>query len=185
MLQEFAQQVEETARGVMGEIHTALPGTIMKYDAGAGTATVKPVGEYVTSGGQRLEYPVISGAPLVFPVCQSIGAGIAFPVEKGDSCLIIVSEVELDEWRSGAKSEGSLRFDLTSAVVIPGLLDGGSELLKDAESKKAVVVGNGDNRVIVSKTMIRLDTGGARLDVDDSGVKVQGNLTVTGSLTHG
>ena len=185
MLQEFVQQVEETARGVMGEIPPALPGTIMKYDAGSGTVTVKPVGEYATSRGQRLEYPIISNVPLVFPVCQSIGAGIAFPVERGDSCLIIVSEVELDEWKSGAKSEGSLRFDLTSAVVIPGLLDGGSELLKDAGSKKAVIVGNGDNRVIVSKTMIRLDTGGARLDVDESGVNIQGNLTVSGSLTHG
>jgi len=185
MLQDFVQQIDETARSVMGEIHTALPGTIVKYNAASGTATVKPVGEYVTSDGKRLDYPIISDAPMVFPVCQSTGAGIAFPVENGDSCLIIVSEVELDEWRSGAKSEGSLRFDLTSAIVIPGLLDGGGELLKDATSKKAVVVANGDNRIIVSKTMIRLDTGGTRLDVGGSGVDIQGNLTVSGSLTHG
>ena len=46
MLQEFVQQTEETARSVLDEIHTALPGTITKFDAGSGTATVKPVGEY-------------------------------------------------------------------------------------------------------------------------------------------
>ncbi len=185
MLQEFVQQTEETARSVLDEIHTALPGTITKFDAGSGTATVKPVGEYQTSDGKWLEYPAISGVPLVFPICQSIGAGIAFPVEKGDSCLIIISEVELDEWRSGAKSEGTLRFDLTNAIAIPGLLDGGSELLKDAVSKKAVVVANGDNRIITSKTMIRLDTGGARLDVKEDGVEIQGNLKVSGSITNG
>ena len=31
----------------------------------------------------------------------------------------------------------------------------------------------------------RLDTGGARLDVKEDGVEIQGNLKVSGSITNG
>ena len=42
MMQEFTQQVEDTARAVLDEIHTALPGMIVSFNPGSGTATVKP-----------------------------------------------------------------------------------------------------------------------------------------------
>ena len=48
MMQEFAQQVEDTAKAVMGEMHTAIPGTIVSYDCNTGTAVVKPSGKYTT-----------------------------------------------------------------------------------------------------------------------------------------
>jgi sirohydrochlorin ferrochelatase len=91
---------------------------------------------------------------------------MAFPVKKGDSCLIIVSEVELDSWRSDAESDGSLRFDLTSAVVIPGLLKKGNAISKKAAKENAVVVGAGDVTLTVSR----------------KGVTIDGNLTVTGDI---
>lgn len=191
MLQEFTQEVEETARAVVNEIHTAMPGEIVSFNAGSGTATVKPVGKYVTSDGKELDYPVITEAPLAFPFCQQAGVGIAFPVNKGDSCIIIVSEVELDAWRSGAESEGSLRFDLTSAMIIPGLLDGGSDLVAKAAKLNAVVIGSSGAEVIVAGDDVQVDVGGTKLTVSESGIaiggdlKVQGNISYTGSCQPG
>ncbi len=184
MIQEFTQEVEKTARSVVNEIHTAMPGEIVSFNAGSGTATVKPVGKYVTSDGKELDYPVITEAPLTFPFCQQAGVGVAFPVNKGDSCIIIVSEVELDAWRSGAASEGSLRFDLTSAMVIPGLLEGGSNLIAKAVKLNAVIIGSSGAEVIVGGDDVQVDVGGTKLTVSESGTVIGGNLKVKGNISY-
>lgn len=180
MLQEFTSEIERTARAVVDGIHTAMPGEIVSYNAG--TATVQPVGKYITSDGAELNYPKITECPVCFPFCQNAGVGIAFPVKKGDSCIIIISEVELDAWRSGAASEGSLRFDLTSAMVIPGLLEGGSAASEKASKENAVILTAGDVEVSVSGNGCRIDTGSTVMDVTDSGVAIKGNVTVKGTV---
>lgn len=182
MLQEFTAEIEQTAKAVVNDIHTAMPGEIISYDAGAGTATVKPIGKFITSDGKELNYPTITEAPVSFPFCQNAGVGIAFPVKKGDSCIIIISEVELDAWRSGADSEGSLRFDLTSAMVIPGLLEGGSAASEKASRENAVILTAGDVEVAVSGDGCKIDTGSTVLNVSDSGVKIKGDVTVDGTV---
>ena len=185
MLQEFTAEIEQTAKAVVNEIHTALPGEIVSYNAGVGTATVKPIGKYVTSDGKELNYPTITEAPVCFPFCQNAGVGIAFPVKKGDSCIIIISEVELDSWRSGADSEGSLRFDLTSAMVIPGLLEGGNEASEKAAKENSVIVTAGDVTLSVSGDGCKVDTGSTVMNITDDGVSIKGNLTVTGDVKAG
>lgn len=183
MLQEFTQEVEDTARSVVNEIHTAMPGKIISFNARNGTATVKPVGKYVTSDGNQLDYPVITEAPLTFPFCQQAGVGIAFPVNKGDSCIIIISEVELDAWRSGAESEGSLRFDLTSAMCVPGLLEGGGDMISKACQNNAVIVGAGDVEIMVSNSSAVITFGDTKMTVSEAGVAISGDLKVDGNIS--
>ena len=167
MLQEFSQEVENTARSVVDEIHTALPATIVAFDAAKGLANVQPIGKYVTADGSLINYPTITEAPIVFPYSQQSNVGIGFPIKVGDSCMVIISEVELDEWRSGADSEGSLRFDLTSAMVIPGLIKGNVKLTSKATNSNAVVISSGSSEITVSK----------------GGIAISGSLTVSGNIT--
>ena len=173
MMQELTQQIEETARAVTDEIHTAMPGTVIAFDPGSGTATVKPSGKYVTADGKSLDYPQITDVPVTFPLCQT----------AGDSCLIVISEVELDEWRTGAESEGSLRFDLTSAMCIPGLLEGGGDIISKACQNNAVIVGAGDVEVMVSDAGAVITSGGTKMTVSDDGVAISGDLKVDGNIS--
>ena len=172
MLQEFTQEVENTARDVVDEIHTALPGRIISFNPSACTASVKPIGRYVTSDGKELDYPVITEAPVIFPFCQTEDVGIAFPVKSGDNCIIIVSEVELDSWRSGAESEGTLRFDLTSAIIIPGLINSGYSIVEKAASLNSVVIKNKEVEVIIGNNAVEVN---GRLQVSGNGASF--NLT--------
>lgn len=183
MLQEVVQQIENTCRDKINEVHTSLPGEIISFNPGAGTATVKPSGRFTTQNDKRLAYPQISDVPVVFPYCQSLSCGFAFPVKRGDNCLIVVSEVELDEWRSGAESESNLRFDLTSAICIPGLLCGGGDIIEQASKQNAVIMKAGDNLVMATDDGITLDTGDTTLKLTDSGAELTGNLKVKGSIT--
>lgn len=172
MLQELVQQIEETAKAVVNDIHTAVPGEIISFDASTGLAVVQPKGRHQTSDGTMLEYPKITDVPVVYPFSKVSGVGVAFPVEPGDSCLVIVSEIELDEWRSGAKSEAPLRFDLTSAIIIPGLIVGGTTAMKKACSQNAVVISAGATQIVASEDRIALC----------GDVTVEGDVYVTGSL---
>ena len=140
MLQEFTEEVNKTARAAVNNIHTALPGSILEIDTVTGLAKVQPYGKYVIEKGTSADYPALTDVPFVLPFSQFAGAGIAFPVKPGDDCLIIISEVELDSWRSGMESEGPLKFNLTNAVAIPGLLRNAGALIEQANRENAVVV---------------------------------------------
>ena len=173
MYQEFAQEVENTARAVVNDIHTALPGKITSFDPKKGVAVVQPKGKYLTTEGASLEYPMISDVPVAFPYCQSSDVGMVFPVKQGDNCLIIVSEVELDEWRSGAESEAPLRYDLTSAMVIPDLMLGGSAAMQKAMERDAVVIKAKSAEIVVSDGLVSVTAD----------VSIKGNVTINGDLT--
>lgn len=172
MVQEFIKSIEDTARAVVDDIHTALPGKILSFNAKRGYVSVKPYGKYITQDEIELDYPVITEVPVIFPYSSSTDTGIAFPVKKGDDCLVIISEVELDEWRSGAEAEGSLRFDLSSAVAIPGIMKRGGDLFAEASSENAVVVRSGKVKLSVSNAGITLC----------GDLKVEGNISYTGSM---
>lgn len=184
MIQEVVQEIENTVRDGLKGIHTAMPGEITSFDPGSGRATVKPNGQYTSSSGKRMAYPQISDVPVVFPVCQSAGAGIAFPVKAGDSCIIIVSEVELDEWRSGGESEGSLRFDLTNAMAVPGLLVGGSEMIRKACAQDAVVIAGKTAEVLISEDEITATVGDTELKLTEEETAIRGNLKVDGDISY-
>ena len=143
MLQEFVDQVEKAARSVMEEMHTAIPGKMQPPS------------------------PTVTGVPVIIPQCPSANVQIAFPIITGMDCLVIVSEQELDAWLGGGESENDMRFDLTSAIALPGLSNKGSSALKEACTTGNVIVSNGSTKLSVSK----------------SGVEIIGNLDVKGNIS--
>lgn len=104
---------------------------------------------------------------MLIPQCQSANIQIAFPIIPGNDCLVIVSEQELDAWLGGGESENDMRFDLTSAIAIPGLSGKGSDALQEACNTGSVIVSNGSTKLSVSK----------------SGVDISGNLNVDGNIS--
>lgn len=166
MIQEFAQQVEKVASGVVNDIHTAIPGKIVSYNSQSNLAVIQPVGMFITPKGGKVEYPVITDVPVAFPYCQTADVGVTFPIKNGDRCIIIISECELDQWRSGAISNAPLRFDLTSAMIVPGLVLGGTDNTSQAIAEDAVVI----------------NAGGVKIVVRHDGVNITGNVSINGDL---
>lgn len=167
MIQEFVQNVENVARNVMEEMHTALPGKFISYDPDTGMAEVKPYGMFRTPTGKNMEYPLLTEVPVILPQCSSIGVEIAFPICKDDDCLLIISEQELDAWLYNEESDAELRFDLTSAIAIPGLSRKKNSAIEEACKSGSLVLKCENNKISVSK----------------NGVAIQGNVTVNGNIT--
>lgn len=175
MLQDLVQQVEETAKSVVNDIHTALPGRIDSYDPETNLAVIQPIGRFMTPDNESLSYPKLIDVPLSFPYSQKDDVGVSFPIHDGDFCLIIISEVELDQWRENEKTDASLKFDLTSAMAIPGLILGGTKNTKKACSENAVIINSGKIEIAVKRDKVNV--------IGD--VTINGDLIVTGTGTIG
>lgn len=164
MMQELVDQINKTARKATDDMHTALPGEITAFDPGTCMASVQPKAKFKKPNGETMDFPVISGVPVVFP--QSEGVTIAWPIKAGDGCLVVFSESALDYWMYGQETDTVLKFDLSNAIAIPGLKAAGNPAMATACAENAVVV----------------NAGGTTLKVKPDGVTIDGNLTVNGKI---
>ncbi len=129
-LQDLLSRFRES---LTADLHTSLPGKIVRYDASTQKADVQPLikERYTDESGamQSRDLPVIPAVPVQFP-----GAGgyrITFPVAADDVGLVVFSEASLDKWLvSGGTVDPAddRRHDLTDAVFLPGLRDFGHAL---------------------------------------------------------
>ena len=164
MLQEFVDQVNKTAQKTIEGMHTALPGEITAFDPASGMASVQPKAKFKKPNGETMDFPAVTGVPVVFP--QSANVTIAWPIKPGDGCLLVFSELALDYWMYGKETDTVLKFDLSSAIAIPNLYAKGSAVMQTACSENAAVIVAGDTT----------------LKVAPGGVTVVGKLTVEGEI---
>ena len=181
MYQEFVQEMHDTIRGMIEEIHTAIPGEIVAFDADKGLATVRPIMKYRKPDGESIDYPNISGVPVVIPQASGQAVTIAFPIKSGDGCLLIVSEQSLDLWQYGQETATDLKYDLTNAICIPGLFSKPSDALKLACSENAAVIDTGGTRLAVKNGSVQIDAATITLN---GNVSVNGNFTTSGGIVN-
>lgn len=174
MNSELVQRIKETAQKAAEGIHTAVPGTIVSYDPAKGQATVKPSMKFTTKGGNIIDYPQISGVPVLFQQHMGQQATVAFPVKPGDGCYLVISEQSLDYWMYGQDTGTNLKFDLTNAVAIPGLFAQSNTVVAEACSQDAIIID-------VSGTRITVKAG--KVQIDAAEVIINGNTTVNGNFT--
>lgn len=162
--------IENMARQKISEIHTAMPGKIISFDASTCTATVKPTLMYYTADDDILEFPLITGVPVFMPRAGS--AQITYPVKAGDSCLIVFSERSIDEWlgKGSTDNHDPRQYDLTDGFAFVGMFPTQS----------------------IDPNNVELINGGTKVSVTPSNnvniignVNVQGTVTVSGDVIGG
>jgi hypothetical protein len=165
MMQEMFDAFGDYIEKKISEMHTAMPASIVSFNPATGLATVRPVIKYKTSDGRKIDYPDVSNVPVVIP--QVSGCVIAFPVKPGDGCLLIVAEQSNDYWLYGQETDTDLKYDLSNAIAIVGLLRAASPYLATACANNELVLAN----------------GGSVVSLGSGGITISGNLTVTGTIS--
>ena len=144
--------------------------------------------KYKKPNGEKLDYPRIDGVPVVFPQGNDREFITAWPVKKGDKCLLIISEQSLDLWQYGIDTETDLKFDLSNAICIPGLYAPPHELVKEAVEQNSFILRNGGQTIrvkedeIAIKGNVRIE---GRLEVDGIEFKTHWHRDSTGNSTSG
>lgn len=182
MLQEFVQAVNDAVRRGIGTMHTAIPGRILNFDAKTGRADVLPVAIYRMPDGTLLNYPKITDVPVMFP--GNGKAGIYFPLEEGDDCLLIFAEKSLEYWTTGQITDTELDFDLTNAICIPGLMQNGNKSLVDAYDSNSLILNVNGTTVTLKDGLLSLVAPKIKmegvLETDPPMIELDTTLTFSG-----
>lgn len=164
MMQELVKSIKDIVQKSIEDMHTAIPAIIISYDAASGLAVVQPKGKFKKPNGDKIDYPSVSGVPVLFP--QSGNVIIAFPIKAGDNCLLVFGEQSLDYWMYDKETDTDLKFDLSNAMAIPNLATTGNDVMQEACNEDAVI----------------LKSYGTKLKVKGDGVYIEGNVKVTGKI---
>lgn len=105
------------------ETRTAMPGTVVAYNAGPPEYCKVELGfRRVTTDGQEVDQPKVDRVPICWP--GAAGFTVSCDLVKGNELLCVVSDRALDRWldQGGVITPASGRLhDPSDIVAIPGL----------------------------------------------------------------
>jgi len=180
MYQEFTQELKNLIETTQQNIHTVLPGKIVKFDTDKQRAQVSPTAKFLKPDGTKIDYPDIFEVPVFF--IQGFGqkAIITHAVKPDDECLLFFFEQSLDQWRTKAESETDLRFDISNAVAVAGFFAEPNPHIKRACENESIIIQLNDTFVELSADKIEIHTDGdvceeAAININ---IKAGANITV-------
>ena len=149
----------------LSDVHTALPGKVVRYDATRQVADVQPQVQQAAEApdgsvvGRR--YPVLVSVPVAF--LAGGGFFLSFPIAEGDTGLLLFNELPIDRWRATGQESAPAdvrRHHATSAIFLPGLRPSAA---KFAETDQAndLVLGKTDGAVLHLKPNGEVHAGAA------------------------
>ena len=117
-----AEIINDLMQKISNSIRVAMPASIESYDFKTQKADIKIDMQELYHNETSLDYPVLSGVPVIFPRCG--GASITMPIVRGDTCLVMFLDRDSTSWLLGGKGlkPKSMRsHHLSDAVAIMGL----------------------------------------------------------------
>jgi len=105
-------------------VNTCLPAEIISYDFTKQKASVQPLLKVKFTDGTIDPMPIIENVPVIFPSSKDFH--ISFPLNEGDTVLLLFSQRSIDNWLSTGGEvvpNDPRKFDLSDAIAIPGLRD--------------------------------------------------------------
>ena len=148
------------------EMHTATVAEIVTYNPATQRATVRvAVTKPLTDAMGNVSYEdlgSIAEVPVLFPRTKNYS--IVFPLDPGDTVLLVYMETSIGEWRQGSKlaDPGDTgRHSNRYPVAIPGIFPDLSPALNTAPNPMNMVLGRetGTSKVIIAPTQIQLGLG--------------------------
>jgi hypothetical protein len=130
----LSSTVRDAFEALLSHSHTCMVGTIISYDIATNSANVQPSLMAIEEDGTTYVRPPIMHVPIVFPSTRN--SAIVFPIQYGDSVLLVISERSLIKWKltlgvptgsdadvtseTSADLHSSRQFDYNDAIAIPG-----------------------------------------------------------------
>ena len=177
------------------DVHTMLPGQIIKFDPATQLADVQ-IQLKRNNNGELITLPVLSQVPVRF--LKSGDFTITFPLKENDEVAIYFMERSIDNWLEdgGIQSPNDVRrFDLSDAYVVP-ILYSQKQKITDFDPDNMVIKStNGNSKItlktdgtILMETTANTEITSAKTiinnDVDINGnLKVDGTIDATGTIT--
>lgn len=160
----WAALMRRAADERVGQMHTAIPGRVIKYDAATQKAWVQPVVKGTSPvDGSSVKIPQLPSMPVVFP--QGGGFSITWPLKPGDTVLVIFSEQAMAQWlisgNDDAEPEHPWRFEMTDGIVLAGMRPFVGPLTSTSETEMKIGLEDESAQIVIDETGVRLGSGTA------------------------
>ena len=167
---------EELYRTIMdtvsANLRVAMPGIIQSFNSTEQTVVVQlAVRERIKQPDLSFKWvqiPLLVDVPIVIP--RAGGFSITLPVQEGDECLVVFADTIIDAWwaNGGVQNQPEKRrHDLSDGFAILGVW-----------SQPRVIP-----NYSTSSAQLRTDDGSVYAEISTSGITLNGDVTITGSLT--
>lgn len=176
-MREFAQDIYESIDTLISDkinegVHTSASGKVGKVENNF-SADIKPDLEVTTDDGDKVPYPNLAGVRIIMPCGAGGTVGFVFPVKSGDGCVSLFGE-------GGTGSD--LKFDLSNALLIPGLCESAGEETKKAGKEDAAIMFAPTATIVVKQDSIELKKQDTLVTMKDASISVErgaSKITVT------
>ncbi len=125
---DLTDVIEGAIDSALDDVAVARPGRVVSFNKADSTANIQPaIKLYQTrEDGSKVVVipPVIPNVPVCFPGGGL--AGITFPLNAGDTGLLVFCDGSIDSWKTGvdtrlAEAANPRKHHITDAVFIPGV----------------------------------------------------------------
>ena len=164
---------QNNAADIMFRIRCAIPAIVQSYNPYQNTIEAQPAirERLVLEDGsiQYLNLPLLINVPVAFP--SSGSASITFPISKGDECLVIFSDLAIDNfWTSGSIQNPVevRRHDLSDGIAIPCSLS----LTRARSAGGSIQIRRGDTLIEVGASTSKMSSGDRVVELTDSGARI-------------
>lgn len=181
-----SSQWKKIIRQAVADLRVSLPGIVASFDPGKQTAAVdlaireKVVG---VNGVQDVTISTLYDVPVVLP--RAGGFSLTLPLQQGDECLVIFSDMCIDYWWQNGGVQNQLeqrRHDLSDCFCVPGpwsqprIISNYSTTSAQLRSDDGnIIIDISENGVTISADKMIINTTG------DTDITAQGNVNVSAS----
>jgi len=172
-------QLEDVINGAIDDLAYTLNchrvGIIESFDPVNQNATIKLVDKGVyeyTENETIIDYPPLLEVPVL--IHKATDGGITIPIIKGDTCLVVFNDRDLDNWLLNGliQRPNTLRkHDLSDAIAIIGIKNQKNKIAD--YNNLATVINYKDNKITIDDAEINLlNSQDNKITIDDAEINL-------------
>lgn len=178
--------VDATVDAKLKELHTALPGIIVAFDAAKQTASVQSTISRVAHDDSATPLPLCVDVPVHFP--GGSGYVLTFPVTPGDECLLVFSERAIDGWFESGEVTPPTDYrlhDLSDGFALVGFRSQPKKITNFSTTAVELRSEDASTKVLLRSDSVELITPDShvKLNGDTCDIKAPGGITLDGPIT--
>lgn len=149
---ELSDFVTSLVDGLLGQVNTTMPGTIVKYDAKKGLASIRPSFKRFYEGDTKAtDLPIIPSVPVW--TMGGVDSWLRIPLKKGDPVLLVFAQRSLEAWHERGDQVDPVdnrKFSLNDAIALAGLRPQG-QVARPIGADTSLELVNGRGRLEITK----------------------------------
>lgn len=174
----LASLLELQSKGTSRQINCHQVGEIVSFDPETQTAEVQVKMSFLLNGEIK-EYPLLLDCPCI--ILAGGQGSVTFPIQAGDSCLVLFNDRDMDNWYSGGQTmppRTDRLHDFSDAIALVGLRNKQNQI--SGYFAQGTEIKYGNSTIQLEDNKVKITNGTATVEINNGNVTITAtNVTVT------